>query len=111
MATTVKLLIEPKQAENAQTTQYTSAGAKTIIDKFTATNTTGTAAAISINLVPSGDSASTSNLIVDAKAISANETYTLPEIVGQVLEAGGFISTLADTATAITITASGREIV
>jgi len=38
------------------------------------------------------------------------ETYLCPELVGQVLESGGFISTLAGTASALTFTASGREI-
>ena len=39
-----------------------------------------------------------------------NETYTFPEIVGQVLANGGFISTIASAANALTIRASGREI-
>jgi hypothetical protein len=37
MTVTVKVLIPSKQAENAQTTQYTATNCKTIIDKFTAT--------------------------------------------------------------------------
>ena len=44
------------------------------------------------------------------KGVAAGETYTCPEVVGQILEAGGFISTLAGSATSITIMASGREI-
>jgi hypothetical protein len=35
MAVTIKVLIPAKQAENAQTTQYTAVNAKAIIDKFT----------------------------------------------------------------------------
>lgn len=110
MAITVKNIIPRKHAENAQTTQYTAANAKAVIDKFTATNTTGAAVTISVNLVPSGGAAATSNLVVQNKAIAAGETYTFPELVGQILENGGFISTLAGAATALVISASGREI-
>jgi hypothetical protein len=38
MAVTVKVLVPAKIVEAVQTTQYTSTGATTIIDKFTATN-------------------------------------------------------------------------
>ena len=110
MAVIVKPLIPAKQAENAQTTQYTATNCKTIIDKFTATNTSAGNVTISVNLVTSGGSAGVANLIVDSRAIAPDETYTFPELVGQVLELGGFISTIASAATSLTIRASGREI-
>ena len=37
-------------------------------------------------------------------------TYTFPEVVGHVLEPGGFVSTLAGSASALVIRASGREV-
>lgn len=110
MTVTVKNLIPAKQAENTQTTQYTATNCKAIIDKFTATNTSAGNVTISVNLVISGGSASASNLIVDTRAIAPDETYTFPELVGQVLESGSFISTIASAATSLTIRASGREI-
>jgi hypothetical protein len=110
MAVTVKVLVASKQAENSQTTQYTATNCKTIIDKFTATNTSAANVTLSANLVTSGGTAGAANLIVDARAIAPDETYTFPELVGQVLESGGFISTLASAATSLTIRASGREI-
>jgi P pilus assembly chaperone PapD len=110
MSVLVKTLIQSKQAENAQTTQYTAVNCKTVIDKFTATNTSAANVTLSVNLVASGGAAGVSNLIVDSRAIAPDETYTFPELVGQVLESGGFISTLAGAATALTIRASGREI-
>jgi hypothetical protein len=110
MTVTVKNIIPRKQAENAQTTQYTATNCKTIIDKFTATNTTAGAVAFSANLVASAGAAGASNLIISAKSIAAGECYTCPELVGQTLEPGGFISTLAGAATSLTISASGREI-
>ncbi len=110
MTTTVKVLIPAKNAENAQTTQYTATGVKTIIDKFTATNYSAGALTLSVNLVTSAGAAGNANLIVKTKTLQAGETYTFPEIIGQVLEAGDFISTLASAATSINIRASGREI-
>jgi hypothetical protein len=64
---------------------------------------------INVNLVSTGGTSGATNLIVDNRAIAPDETYTFPELVGQVLAAGGFIST-DGTATALTIRASGREI-
>jgi hypothetical protein len=89
---------------------YTATGVTAIIDKFTATNYSGTAATISVNLVNSGGTASNSDLIVKTKTLQASETYTFPELVGHVLRPGGFISTLAGTASAINIRVSGREV-
>jgi len=110
MTVSIKVLIPAKQAENAQTTQYTATNCKALIDKFTATNTTAGNVTISVNLVTSGGSAATSNLIVDTRSIAPDETYTFPELVGQALEQSGFISTIASAATSLTIRASGREI-
>ena len=110
MAVTTKVLIPAKTAENTQTTQYTSVNVTTVIDKFTATNYSATAATISVNLVAVSGSAGNDNLIVKTKTLQPSETYTFPELVGQVIVSGGFISTIAGTATAINIRASGREI-
>lgn len=110
MSITPKALIDSKYAENSQTTQYTAgSGVRTIIDKFTAYNGTAAAVSIAVNLVASGGTAGASNLKV-SRSIQANETYTFPEIVGQILNAGGFISTIAGAASSIVIRASGREV-
>jgi hypothetical protein len=110
MAVNTRNIIPAKTAENTQTTQYTSVNVTTVIDKFTATNYTATAATISVNLVAVSGSAGNDNLIVMTKTLQPSETYTFPELVGQVIASGGFISTIAGTATAINIRASGREI-
>jgi hypothetical protein len=110
MAVTTKVLIPAKTAENTQTTQYTSVNVTTVIDKYTATNYSAAAATISVNLVAVSGSAGNDNLIVKTKTLQPSETYTFPELVGQVIVSGGFISTIAGTATAINIRASGREI-
>ena len=110
MTVSVKVLVPAKIAETAQTTQYTATGVTAIIDKMTATNYSAAAATISVNLVTGASTAGSDNLIVKTKTLQAGESYTFPEIVGAALEAGGFISTLAGTASAINIRASGREI-
>ena len=112
MATIVRLFIPPKQAEVIQTKQYIVVNlSKIVIDKFTGTNTSGTPVKISVNLIPSGQSADNSNAITFTRSIAPGETYTFPELIGQVLTSGGVISTLCTVANSITITASGREIV
>jgi hypothetical protein len=108
MAVTISNIIPAKTAENSQTTQYTSNGVQTIIDKFTATNYSANAATISVNLITAAGSATNDNLIVKTKTLQPAETYTFPELVGHVLPVNGFISTIAGTASAINIRASGR---
>jgi hypothetical protein len=110
MTVSIKVLIPAKQAENSQTTQYTAVNCKALIDKFTITNTSAGNVTISVNLVTSGGSPGANNLIMDTRAIAPDECYTTPELVGQALEPGGFISTIASAATSLTIRASGREI-
>ena len=110
MTVTVKNLVPAKTVENTQTTQYTATGVTTIIDKFTATNYSATAATISVNLVTSAGSAGNNNLITKTKTLQPAEVYTFPELVGQVLNPGDFISTIAGTASSINLRVSGREV-
>lgn len=110
MAVTVLNIIPRKQIEAVQTGQYAADNVKAIIDKFTATNTSAGNVVFSCNLIASGGSAGDSNLVLDSQTILPGETYLCPELIGQTLESGGIISTLCDTASALTISASGREI-
>lgn len=110
MAITPKNIIPRKQAEAVQTTQYTAVNCRTVIDKFTVTNTTGAPVTFSAYLVPSAGAAGASNCVLSSKSVAPNETYNCPELIGQCLEAGGFISTIAGAATSLTISATGREI-
>lgn len=110
MTTTTNVLVPAKFAENSETTQYTSTRVKTILDKFTVTNVTAAVAVITVRIIPSGGSAGASNAITFEKAVAIGTTELLPEIAGQVLGVGEKISTLADTASALVIRISGREI-
>lgn len=103
-------IIPAKNMENAQTTQYVATGVTTIIDKFTATNFSSGMVNVSVNLAAVGESTGNSNLIVKTRTLQAGETYTFPEIVGHTLRSGGYVSTLASSAAAVNLRASGREI-
>lgn len=109
MTTTIKNIIQAKVAEATQTTQYTTDIVRCVIDKATVTNTAAGNLTLSVNLVASGQTPSDSNLVVKARIVAPSETYTLPELVGQVIEPGGFISTIA-SGLGLTIRANGREI-
>lgn len=110
MTVIVKNIVPAKTVEAAQTTQYTASNVTTIIDKFTATNYSASAATISVNLVTVAGSAGNNNLITKTKTLQPSEVYTFPELVGQVLNSGDFISTIAGTASAINMRVSGREV-
>ena len=108
MTVTVRNIVPRKIAETINAGQYTASGV-TVIDKFTATNFGASDVTFSAHLPASGGSASTSNVVISSRSIGAGETYLCPELVGQVLEPGGFISTIASAATLV-ISGSGREI-
>lgn len=110
MTVIVKNLVPSKTVEATQTTQYTANGVVTILDKFTATNYSAAVASVSVNLVTVSDSAGNSNLITKTKTLQPAEVYTFPELVGQVLNPGDFISTIAGTPGAINMRVSGREV-
>jgi hypothetical protein len=110
MTVSAKNIIPGKIAEDSTTTQYTANNVTAIIDKFTATNFDTAAATITVHLVAPAGSASNTNIVTKAKTLQPSEVYTFPELVGHVIPAGGFISTVAGTALAISIRASGREV-
>lgn len=110
MPINAKTLVESKAVEQVQTTQYTAPTTATIIDKITAINYSAAVQTISVNLVPAGQGAGDSNLIVKAKTLQPSETYTFPEIAGHILSTGDSISTLGSLAASMNFRVSGREI-
>jgi hypothetical protein len=109
MTTTFSVLVGSKLMESSQTVQYTApTGTRVPIDKFTVSNNSASVAVFSVNLVTSGGTAGAGNLIMQTRAVSPGECYTCPELVGHILEPGGFISTLAGTASALVLRVSGR---
>lgn len=86
---------------------YTApASTVTVVKAMTVCNTTGGVVALTVSLVPRA--AGSARIIVQTRNIAAGETYTVPEIHNQTLEAGGTISALG---LAMTVYISGIEIV
>ncbi len=104
---TWKALIQGQHVGTSAAAYYT-AGALTVIDKFTASNTGPSAALLTVYIVPSSGSAAAGNRVLPPVNIDSLEAYLCAELVGHVLEIGDSIWALADTGSAISIRASGR---
>lgn len=110
MAITPKKLIASQQLTASNATYYTATNVRTIIDKFTLTNTSAGAVTATIDIVDSGGTAGATERLISARSIAAGETYTCPEMVGHIMNSGDTIQGLASAATSLTIRASGREV-
>jgi hypothetical protein len=108
MAVVYKNIVPCKNMESSQTTQYTATNTKAVVDSAVITNTTSGNLTVSVNVVPVSGSAAASNKVLDARTITPHETYGVWELVGRVIENGGFISTIA-SATGLTLCIDGRE--
>lgn len=106
MSVTAKAIVTAKYAEDSSTTQYTARSVNTIIDKFTATNVTAGSETLSVYIGGGSDAF----LIVKLKSLAPSETYTFPELVGQIVNSSEIIKTIASAASSIVIRVSGREI-
>ena len=111
MSVTAKTLIPARFAQNVANVEYLApANTRTIIDKFTATNTDSAAATLSVHLVPSGQSAQDSNQVIRAQSITAGQTFDFTALQNQILSTGDSIVVLSGTALKVSIRASGREV-
>lgn len=108
MTINIKPLVQSKFLENAITQQYT--GVKTVIDKFTVTNVTGSNVNLDVYLVPSGGTAGSSNQVVVTKTILPNQCYNIFEVTGHCLASGASIYTNSSSASALVAYITGREI-
>lgn len=112
MQRTPKRLVEGNLLTVGAATYYTApANTKADISAMTATNTTGTARTITIYLVPSGGAAGAASTLVSVMVIPANKTMVINAAIGQKLEPGDFIQALADAGSAVTLIASGYEVI
>lgn len=109
MAIRPKRLVSGSQLTGSAATYYTATNVSARIDNCVLTNTTSGAVTATLHLVPSGGSASASNMILDAYSIAAHTSYVPPGIIGQWIESGGTLQALASAATSITMVVSGVE--
>lgn len=111
-ALTPKNIIAGTQLTASAATYYAvPANTRCIVQKMTFANTTGTARTVTVYLIPSGGTASASNTVVTTHTVPANSEWICDPVQGHTLEAGAFIQALADGAAAVTIYASGLEVV
>jgi len=110
MSIVAKTLVAAQYAQNSQALVYSPNGTRAIIDRFTATNNSGSAAELSVWIVPNGGSTGGENRMIYQRELASGESYSCPEVIGQVMESGDSLVTLASAGGAITIRVSGREV-
>lgn len=112
MTALAKKLFTPVQLASSVAAYYTSpASTTTVIKKLVFTNTDSTAHTVTVYLVTSGDAAANSNTLVKAVPVAPGDTYECFESEGMVLAAGDSLQAFADAGTAVTIQASGVQII
>jgi hypothetical protein len=111
VSVTAKVLANTQYAPSgAESGVYTAPTATTtIIDKFTATNITGSAVTLTVKIVPLGQTSGIQHQIL-VSSVPANSTSDFSVLQNQILSHGDAILLLASTASALVIRASGREV-
>lgn len=109
MSVVATKLFDAQYAPNSDTLVYTASG-RTIIDKFSATNTDGSARTISVYIVPSGDAVDPEFLITSAYSLNSGVSADLPELKNHILGPGDTIYVKASVSAKVVVRASGREI-
>lgn len=104
----MKRLANPTQLGTSASTIYTAGvGVKALLKELVVSNISASAASFSMHVVPSGGTASSSNLMVPALSISPNSFLTID--FNEVLNAGDTLQAFASAATTINVMASGFE--
>ncbi len=95
---------------NSLTTVYTSTN-NTAITYLNLTNSSGGAITVDIHIIPSGSTASTTNLVAKTLSINALDSYQLYSGGEKLLlENGDFVQCLASSATGINAVVSSTAI-
>lgn len=104
MTTTVAVLLEPTFG-TATGVPYLSDGCVTAIDKLTATNEGAAMATAAVQMLsPDG-----SQTVSFTKSLAPGVTWSFPEVVGHLVNAGGKVNVISPTANAIKFRMSGRK--
>lgn len=112
MATTNKPLNAGVQLATSASAAYTApVNTTTILKKVTITNTSASAATVTLYVVTSAGTPGAANTVTSAKAIAAGATYEAYEVENHVLAAGDSLQALASAASALSLKVSGIEIV
>jgi len=89
-------------------TLIASSSSTRTIDQASVCNTTDASATLTLYIVPAGDAAAADVAVYSEKLVAPGETLTLPALVNQAIPRGGTVEGLASTASALTLTISGR---
>jgi len=106
-------MVEPIDIYNGQpgitdTTLFTApTGMRVKVISAVVANDTDTSTYISVHRAPYGIAAGDTNIIINRKPVGSRESVALWELVGQVLEAGDFLSAIAEVADQLTVHISG----
>lgn len=111
MARLVKQIIPPQQLGGGIAIVYTvPQNRDTVITRISLANTTGIDRFVNLWLVPNGSTALFENQILFETFIAAGETFSPPDVEGQVIPTQSTIQAQAEVGAAITIIGSGNEI-
>lgn len=110
MAVVAKALVEGQIIPNSNTTVYTCPlSVTTILDKVTSANYDSVARIQTVSIVASGAAVGDAYYIAK-HTFAPYETYTWPEVVGQILNPNDYVSVISSNNTGVNIRISGREI-
>ena len=102
----------PQQLGASVATYYTTPTNRTaIITRATFCNVSANTVTITAHIVPSGGIAEEANKIIDAFALDSDETFSSPDMEGQVLPEQTTLQLLASAAASVNVIFSGVEIV
>lgn len=93
------VLYESAAVPVAETTIIASpANILTIVNKFSGCNTSASALTVTVKIVKSGDTLGSQHIVLPPYTILAGDRYGFPELVGQALAPGDYISVLPSAA-------------
>lgn len=100
--------IVPPRALTTATVVYTGLALQTVrIQAMTYTNNSGGTVALTVNLIPSGGTLGSGNVLISAQPVAAGRPYLCPELINHTISPG---DKLEVTATAGNIAVSGAII-
>lgn len=104
-----QIIYSGRQASTSATTVYTVPGTTTAkIATFTLCNTSGSAVAVTVQLLQSGQSADGTHSVVNGYSLAAGDTLSLRDYVGgAMLATGEAISITTGTANVIDVVITG----
>jgi hypothetical protein len=92
------------------TAEYVVVSGVVIVDKFTATNISAGAVALTVHIVPPAGSVGDDNLVVQQLLVAVGENRSVIGLMGHTLQTGATIYCQATASNALVLFASGRAV-